>query len=120
MCNFQAFTSDISTAFLQGRPHGPERTLWVRFTKKCSTAFRHGHKQTTSDEAAARSWYIEAVSRIMGISGVKQHPLDACLFMIYDDPVANQLDEDQPGALVRLFSIHVDDLLGGGTLWLQD
>lgn len=56
----------------------------------------------------------------MGISGVKQHPLDACLFMIYDDPVANQLDEDQPGALVRLFSIHVDDLLGGGTLWLQD
>jgi len=65
---------------------------------------------------------MEAVDRILSIPNVVRHPLDACLFMVYDPNQAPQLqlpagqssEHHTPGKLVALFGIHVDDLLGCG------
>ena len=125
MLQFRRFTSDISTAFLQGKPHGPERVLWVRLPKDAQRllGIQEGdekvmklHKSMYGLVDAPRSWYVEAVSRILSIPGIIQHPLDACLFMTYDDQQPNQLAPQEPGALVGLFGIHVDDLVGGGNM----
>lgn len=61
---------------------------------------------------ALRAWYIyiykfmEAVERILSIDNVYKHPLDACLFLVFDPAEKSQLaplqDEasDAPGKLV--------------------
>ena len=125
MLHFRHFTSDIGTAFLRGKPHGPERVLWVRLPRDAQRllGIKDGeekvmklHKSMYGLVDAPRSWYVEAVSRILSIPGIKQHPLDACMFMIFDLDMPNQLNPEEPGALVGLFGIHVDDLVGGGNM----
>ena len=74
---------------------------------------------------APRAWYMEAVERILSLDNVYRHPLDACLFLVFDpskksqltSPIADDdLDAVAPGALVATFGIHVDDLLGCGDI----
>ena len=64
---------------------------------------------------APKAWYNEAVRRIldMGRGSIVQHPLDSCLFLVYDRPLPVEGVEgaDLP-RLISLFGIHVDDLFG--------
>lgn len=62
---------------------------------------------------------MEAVDRILSLDDVYRHPLDACLFMVFDPLQKSQLlppEEDpeatSPGRLVATFGIHLYDLLG--------
>ena len=63
---------------------------------------------------------MEAVERILSLDNVYRHPLDACLFLVFDPSEKSQLHPienevcDAPGRLVATFGIHVDDLLGCG------
>ena len=88
------FTSDISTAFLQGKAHSKERTLWIRLPrdarqllgmKEDDNRVMQLHKPMYGLCDAPRAWYMEAVDRILSIPNVVRHPLDACLFMVYDN-----------------------------------
>ena len=125
------FTSDISTAFLQGKAHSKERTLWIRLPRDArqllgmkddDNRVMQLHKPMYGLCDAPRAWYMEAVDRILSIPNVVRHPLDACLFMVYDPNQESQLQhkaeataqQHSPGQLVALFGIHVDDLLGCG------
>ena len=127
------FTSDISTAFLQGKAHSKERTLWIRLPrdarqllgmKEDDSRLMQLHKPMYGLCDAPRAWYMEAVDRILSIPNVVRHPLDACLFMVYDPNQESQLHhkaaaetpQHTPGRLVALFGIHVDDLLGCGDI----
>ena len=59
---------------------------------------------------APRAWFEEASERILevGHGRIIQHPLDACLFMVF-----NEVPEAAKKAkLVGLFGLHVDDLFG--------
>ncbi len=121
------FTSDISAAFLQGKAHSKERTLWIRLPrdgrqllgmKDDDNRLMQLHKPMYGLCDAPRAWYMEAVDRILSIPNVVRHPLDGCLFMVYDTSQASQLhlpaeastQQRTPGSLVALFGIHVDDL----------
>ena len=131
LMSWTTFTSDISTAFLQGKPHHKDRTLWIKLPRDACQIL--GLPTTESKLMqlkkpmyglcdAPRAWYMEAVERILSLDNVYRHPLDACLFMVFDPNENSQLssmDEmssDGPGKLVATFGIHVDDLLGCGDI----
>ena len=119
------FGSDISTAFLQGGFHDDKRTLWIRLPRDAKTMLGLEPSDTRVMKLrksmyglvdAPRSWYVEAISQILQIPNIYQHPLDACCFMIYDPSKPSQLDSECPGELVGVFGINVDDMLGCGNL----
>ena len=129
LMSWTTFTSDISTAFLQGKPHHKDRTLWIKLPRDACQML--GLPSTDSKLMqlkkpmyglcdAPRAWYMEAVERILSLDNVYRHPLDACLFMVFDPSQNTQLssptgnNEAAPGRLVATFGIHVDDLLGCG------
>ena len=125
ICNFTMFSSDISTAFLQGGFHEAKRTLWIRLPRDAKTMLgldpgdtrvMRLRKSMYGLVDAPRSWYVEAISRILQIPNIYQHPLDACCFMIYDPEKPSQMDENAPGELIGVFGIHIDDMLGCGNL----
>ena len=64
---------------------------------------------------APRAWYLEARERLTSL-GAMVHPLDSCLFMVYDDAAQSQILPDSSSEasqmLVAIFGIHVDDILG--------
>ena len=125
------FSADISTAFLQGKKHADNRTLWIALP----TDARRILGFTTDDKVmrlkkpmyglcdAPRAWFLEAKDRLTRLGAV-QHPLDPCLFLIYDwnapkekwivqeDTNSNEICRHPP--LCGLLGLHVDDLLGGG------
>ena len=126
MMGMTIFTSDISTAFLQGRKFSPEsnRTIWVKLPRdgEALLGLPPGHgklmklvKPMYGLCDAPRAWYEEAATRIlnMGNGTIVQHPLDACLFLAYDRPVHPPPEEGaDPPRLLALFGIHVDDIFG--------
>ena len=129
LMSWTTFTSDISTAFLQGKPHHKDRTLWIKLPRDACQIL--GLPTTDSKLMqlkkpmyglcdAPRAWYLEAVERILSLDHVYRHPLDACLFLVFDPSEKSQLsqpgdgDDLPPGRLVATFGIHVDDLLGCG------
>ena len=129
LMSWTTFTSDISTAFLQGKPHHKDRTLWIKLPRDACQILGLANTETKLMQLkkpmyglcdAPRAWYLEAVERILSLDNVYRHPLDACLFMVYDPSGSTQLSplqEDEnaaPGRLVATFGIHVDDLLGCG------
>ena len=109
------FTSDISTAFLQGKSHHKDRTLWIKLPRDACQILG---LQTTESKLmqlkkpmyglcdAPRAWYTEAVDRILSLDNVYRHPLDACLFLVFDPKQETQLpspsndDPTSPGRLV--------------------
>ena len=125
------FSADISTAFLQGKKHADNRTLWIALP----TDARRILGFTTEDKVmrlkkpmyglcdAPRAWFLEAKDRLTRLGAI-QHPLDPCLFLIYDwnapkekwvvqeDTNSNEVCRHPP--LCGLLGLHVDDLLGGG------
>ena len=128
LMSWTTFTSDISTAFLQGKPHHKDRTLWIKLPRDACQIL--GLPSTDSKLMqlkkpmyglcdAPRAWYMEAVERILSLDNVYRHPLDACLFLVFDPAEKTQLtregeEGEAPGRLVATFGIHVDDLLGCG------
>ena len=123
MLSFQLFSSDISTDFLQGKPQSSDRVLWIRLPKDAKMMLgmaADDSRVMRLDKSmyglvdAPRAWYVEATSRILSIPNIQQHPLDACLFMIYDYDQPSQLDQNVQGRLVGMFGIHVDDMIGCG------
>eukprot|EP00435_Cladocopium_sp_Y103_P067059 s369_g29.t1 len=126
MMGMTLFTSDISTAFLQGRKFDPtsKRVIWVKLPRDGEEllGLSPGHgklmklvKPMYGLCDAPRAWFEEATSRIlrMGNGAIVQHPLDACLFLAYDRPVHPPPPEggEEP-RLLALFGIHVDDIFG--------
>ncbi len=131
LMSWTTFTSDISTAFLQGNPHHKDRTLWIKLPRDACQIL--GLPATDSKLMqlkkpmyglcdAPRAWYLEAVERILSLDNVYRHPLDACLFLVFDPSEGSQLSQPgdgdylPPGRLVATFGIHVDDLLGCGDI----
>ena len=131
LMSWTTFTSDISTAFLQGKPHHKDRTLWIKLPRDACQIL--GLPTTDSKLMqlkkpmyglcdAPRAWYMEAVERILSLDNVYRHPLDACPFLVFDPAEKSQLHPinkencDAPGKLVATFGIHVDDLLGCGDI----
>ena len=125
LLGFQPFTSDISTAFLQGKKYDPtsERELWIRLPREADGLLGlspgHGRVMKLTKPMyglvdAPKAWFDEAVDRIlkMGDGTIVQHPLDACLFLAFDRALRPQEQEDDPPRLLAIFGIHVDDLLG--------
>ena len=126
MMGMTLFTSDISTAFLQGRNFDPKpnRIIWVKLPRDGEEllGLPQGHgklmklvKPMYGLCDAPRAWFEEATSRIlkMGNGAVVQHPLDACLFLAYDKALYPPPAEGEPEPrLLALFGTHVDDIFG--------
>ena len=127
--SWTTFTSDISTAFLQGKPHHKDRTLWIKLPRDACQILGLPNTESKLMQLkkpmyglcdAPRAWYLEAVERILSLDNVYRHPLDACLFLVFDPSAQSQLsplsaeESAAPGRLVATFGIHVDDLLGCG------
>ena len=121
MQDFQPFTADITTAFLQGKefPKDSDRVIWIKLPKDGENILglqgEHGKLMKLTKPMyglcdAPRAWFEEASERILevGHGRIIQHPLDACLFMVF-----NEVPEAAKKAkLVGLFGLHVDDLFG--------
>ena len=125
MMGMTLFTSDISTAFLQGRNFDPnsKRIIWVKLPRDgelLGLPPSHGKLMKLVKPMyglcdAPRAWFEEATERIlnMGNGAIVQHPLDACLFLAFDKSVHPPPEgEDQQPRLLALFGIHVDDIFG--------
>ena len=125
MCGWKLWTSDISTAFLQGLPQ--ERKLWVKLPAECLRLLGASEdtrmllvKPVYGQLDAPRRWYLEAVHRLRSL-GLRQHILDPCTFLIYE---TDHEDPYQPGVprpailgddrLCGMICLHVDDMLGAG------
>ena len=67
---------------------------------------------------APRMWWIEAQRRL-GELGLRQHPLDPCLFLAFEIDYAEEpcLDGSTfgEGRLCGAICLHVDDMLGAGS-----
>ena len=119
LMSWTTFISDISTAFLQGKPHHKDRTLWIKLPRDAcqilglpttDSKLMQLKKPMYRPCDAPRAWYMEAAERILSLDNVYRHPLDACVS-------ESQLSDDEaaaPGRLVATSGIHVDDLLGCG------
>ena len=125
MCGWKLWTSDISTAFLQGLPQ--ERKLWVKLPAECLRLLGASEetrmllvKPVYGQLDAPRRWYLEAVRRLRSL-GLRQHLLDPCTFLIYETdhedpykpglPRLSVLGDDR---LCGMICLHVDDMLGAG------
>ena len=122
MQSYQLFTADITTAFLQGKefPDGSERAIWIKLPRDGERLLglegEHGQVMKLTKPMyglcdAPRAWFEEATERILqvGEGRIAQHPLDACLFMAYDQ----KPDDACPSPkLLGMFGLHVDDLFG--------
>ena len=125
---WSALTADISTAFLQGKEHSKDRTLWISLPADAKKLLRI---PAGSDKVmklkkpmyglcdAPRAWFLEARERMTNL-GAQQHPLDACLFLLYDYQAPHSQwthRTDSKGAkhkhppLVALLGMHVDDII---------
>ena len=119
------WTADVSTAFLQGRPQA--RQLWVKLPSE-ALALLGADEETRmlllkpcyGQLDAPRGWYLEAVSRVVRI-GLRQHPLDPCCFLIFEEDFPEQMQVQIPddvlgeSRLCGMIIMHVDDMLGAGS-----
>ena len=125
-CKWSGWTADVSTAFLQGLPQS--RKLWVKLPTEClhllgadENTRMFLNKPCYGQIDAPRRWYLEAVRRLKSL-GFRQHLLDPCCFLIYEDDFdegkANPTVENTlgPQRLCGMVCIHVDDLLGAGNV----
>eukprot|EP00438_Fugacium_kawagutii_P008129 Skav234370 [mRNA] locus=scaffold2071:53675:57820:- [translate_table: standard] len=126
---WKTFTSDISTAFLQGRKHDDKRTLWISLSAEANRLLglpTDGSKLLRLKKPmyglcdAPRAWFLEARTRLTKL-GAQQHPLDACLYLLYDHQAPFntwEVTTDSNGnqhkspPLCAIFGLHVDDIIG--------
>ena len=122
MQNYDLFTADITTAFLQGKefPDGSDRVIWIKLPRDGERLLGlegdHGQLMKLTKPMyglcdAPRAWFEEATERILEVGGGKivQHPLDACLFMAYSERPGDSCPSPR---LLGMFGLHVDDLFG--------
>ena len=124
------FCSDISTAFLQGRKHPSHRTLWIKLPADARRVLNiHESEKLMKLKKpmyglcdAPRAWFLEARDRMLKLGAVP-HPLDPCLFLLFDKTAADEMWTSQKNAngnvivqppLIGMLGIHVDDILGCG------
>ena len=120
-------TSDIATAFLQGKPQS--RKLWVQLPAEClqllgATADTRMLllKPCYGQIDAPRAWYMAAVDKLLNM-GLRQHPQDPCCFLAYEADLNPEHRVEQesshlfgPYGLCGIIIImHVDDMLGCGS-----
>ena len=104
---WDTFIADITTAFLQGKEHSAERTLWIRLPADArqllgvtdSKVPMRTKKPVYGLCDAPRAWFVEATRRLTSL-GFVQHPLDSCLFLLFGP------------RLQCAIGLHVDDLIG--------
>ena len=104
---WDTFIADITTAFLQGKEHSAERTLWIRLPADArqllgvtdSKVLMRTKKPVYGLCDAPRAWFVEATRRLTSL-GFVQHPLDSCLFLLFGP------------RLQCAIGLHVDDLMG--------
>ena len=120
------WTSDISTAFLQGKPQA--RKLWVQLPAECLQLLGAGPetkmlllKPCYGQIDAPRAWYLAAVEKLRAM-GLRQHPLDPCCFLICEGDLNPDFDFDAVSphllgsfGVCGMIIMHVDDMLGCGS-----
>ena len=83
MNGWTTFSADISTAFLQGKEHAAERTLWIKLSHEANRMLglpTDGSKLLRLKKPmyglcdAPRAWFLEAKERLTSL-GAQQHPL---------------------------------------------
>ena len=129
MNGWLTFSADISTAFLQGKEHEASRTLWIRLSNEANRMLglpSDGSKLLRLKKPmyglcdAPRAWFLEAKERLISL-GAQQHPLDACLYLLYDHKAPYEqwtTTTDSKGnqhtspPLCAIFGLHVDDIIG--------
>ena len=122
LLGWQCWTADVATAFLQGLPQ--TRKLWVKLPADALHLLGADPstrmlllKPCYGQLDAPRRWFLEAVRRLRELN-LRQHPLDPCLFCIYESDFP-QFEPSAAGTLgdaglCGLIALHVDDLLGSG------
>ena len=112
--HWKAWAADVATAFLQGLPQ--ERSLWLKLPAQAleilgaSPDTRMFLKKPVYGQIdTPRRWYLEALRRLESLNW-KQHQLDPCCFMLYDETM---FEGDFP-KLVGILILHVDDMLAAG------
>ena len=121
---WNCWTADVSTAFLQGLPQ--ERQLWVKLPAEAlkilgaSPDTRMFLKKPCYGQLdAPRRWFLEAVRRLKSL-GFRQHILDPCLFLLYENDFKDVTSEGTgtfgDHHLCGMICLHVDDMLGCGNL----
>ena len=91
---WSTFSGNVNIAFLQGKVHPSHRTLWIKSTADARKMIYI--KDQDGDKAlmqlrkpidglcdAPRAWYNEIRERMIKFGAVV-HPLDPCLFMVYN------------------------------------
>ena len=125
---WKMFTSDITTAFLQGKnfDQSTNRVIWIKLPKDAKALLGLQPDDSTLMKLvkpmyglcdAPRAWYEEASERILRAGGgdIQRHPLDPCLFLVYRPlPAERAMDPMVERDLACIFGIHVDDLVGCG------
>ena len=128
--NWPIWTSDIATAFLQGKPQS--RKLWVQLPNECLELLGASPdtrmlllKPCYGQIDAPRAWYLAAVDKLKGM-GLKQHPQDPCCFLMYEGELNPEFDPAAPAphllgphGLCGMVIMHVDDMLGCGSTTSQ-
>ena len=127
MLGMTLFTADITTAFLQGKEYAPDspRAIWIKLPSDAANLLglgpQHGVLMKLTKPMyglcdAPKAWFDEATDRLLrlGAGAIIQHPLDACLFLVFDRPLKFDLDAEnvEEPKLIMTFGIHVDDLFG--------
>ena len=130
MFGWPTFSADISTAFLQGKKHEASRTLWISLSAEANRMLglpTDGSKVLRLKKPmyglcdAPRAWFTEARDRLLRLGA--QHPLDACLYLVYDHNAPyDQWSQHQDShgnnyttpPLCAIFGLHVDDIIGCG------
>ncbi|CAE7693968.1 RE1, partial [Symbiodinium necroappetens] len=105
--SWSTFIADITTAFLQGKEHPASRTLWIRLPADARAllgitdprVLMRLRKPMYGLSDAPRAWYEEASRRLLSL-GFTKHPLDGCLYLLFDTKLRCAI------------GLHVDDLLG--------
>ena len=107
---WSAAVADVSTAFLQGDPQ--QRELWARLPKDAcqimnvpAGSLMRLVKPIYGQADAPKAWYVVAKRRLETV-GFTVHPLDGCLFRLFDDT----------GNLTAMIGLHVDDMFITGDL----
>eukprot|EP00435_Cladocopium_sp_Y103_P006856 s1452_g2.t1 len=123
LLGWTVWTSDIATAFLQGG--NQKRRLWVKLPSDCLQLLGASPdtrmlllKPVYGQLDAPRMWWQEAQRRLREL-GLRQHPLDPCLFLVFEVDFAEEPCEDNSvfgtGRLCGAICLHVDDMLGAGS-----
>ena len=115
------WSSDISTAFLQGLPQ--TRKLWVKLPTECLQLLGCSDdtrmlllKPCYGQLDAPPRWYLEAKRRLTALK-LKPHMLDPSCFLIFEDAFPELPQQGlghRKSGLVGMLCLHVDDMLGAG------